>query len=79
LSRRDVSRVVDAARRAAGRGDRVRRAASGLPAPAAPVIERYLEHGGGFVAVGLGHLLGDDGLLAMLGRAGYRVTREAAP
>jgi uncharacterized protein len=45
----------------------------------APVIERYLEHGGGFVAVGLGHLLGDTGLPVMLERAGYRVTREAAP
>ena len=45
----------------------------------APRIERYLERGGGFVAVGLGHLLGDSGLLAMLAREGYRVTREAAP
>jgi uncharacterized protein YbaP (TraB family) len=27
------------------------------------------------VAVGLGHLLGDDGLVAMLQRAGYTVER----
>jgi uncharacterized protein YbaP (TraB family) len=44
----------------------------------APRIERYLEHGGGFVAVGLGHLLGERGLPTMLERAGYRVTREPA-
>jgi len=44
-----------------------------------PQIERYLAGGGGFVAVGLGHLLGDGGLLATLERAGYTVERRAAP
>jgi uncharacterized protein YbaP (TraB family) len=39
-----------------------------------PQLERYLE-GGAFVAVGLGHLIGDEGLLATLARAGYTVER----
>jgi uncharacterized protein YbaP (TraB family) len=43
-----------------------------------PQIERYLSGGGAFIAVGLGHLLGDSGLLATLERAGYRVERRAA-
>ncbi len=40
-------------------------------------IERYLtpEGGGAFIAVGLGHMLGDQGLTALLEKAGYRVTR----
>jgi uncharacterized protein YbaP (TraB family) len=43
-----------------------------------PQIERYLAGGGAFIAVGLGHLLGDTGLLAMLERAGYTAERQAA-
>lgn len=38
-----------------------------------PRLEGYLRADGAFVAVGIGHLLGDAGLPAMLARAGYRV------
>jgi uncharacterized protein len=41
-----------------------------------PQLERYLANRGAFVAVGLGHLLGDGGLLAILERAGYAVERH---
>jgi uncharacterized protein YbaP (TraB family) len=41
-----------------------------------PQLERYLNEGGAFVAVGLGHLIGSDGLLATLAHAGYTVERE---
>ena len=40
-----------------------------------PQIERFFTSGGAFVAVGLGHLLGDNGLPAMFARAGYTVER----
>jgi hypothetical protein len=40
-----------------------------------PKLEGYLGEGGAFVAVGLGHLLGEQGLVQLLARAGYTVTR----
>ena len=40
-----------------------------------PALESYLSGGGAFVAVGLAHLLGDNGLPAMLEHAGYTVER----
>jgi uncharacterized protein YbaP (TraB family) len=40
-----------------------------------PSIEKQSAQGGAFVAVGLGHLLGDRGLVVMLQAAGYTVER----
>jgi uncharacterized protein YbaP (TraB family) len=40
-----------------------------------PKLESYLVGGGAFVAVGLGHMIGEQGLPALLARAGYTVTR----
>jgi uncharacterized protein YbaP (TraB family) len=39
-------------------------------------LEHYAADGGAFVAVGLGHLLGEHGLVAVFGRAGYTVERQ---
>lgn len=40
-----------------------------------PRMQAYLDAGGAFVAVGCMHLPGEDGVLRLLQKAGYRVTR----
>lgn len=40
-----------------------------------PVIEREVERGSAFIAVGAGHLLGERGLVSELKKRGYKVSR----
>jgi len=40
-----------------------------------PQLEASLQNGGAFVAVGFGHLMGSDGLLAQLAEKGFTVSR----
>lgn len=40
-----------------------------------PTLVPLLEQGDTFIAVGLGHLLGDEGLLALLSARGFQITR----
>jgi uncharacterized protein len=40
-----------------------------------PIMQREVDRGSAFIAVGAGHLLGEHGVLAELARKGYRVTR----
>jgi uncharacterized protein len=52
-------------------GERNRQFARGLA--------RHLDRGGALVAVGSFHLPGDEGLIALLRQAGYRVDRVPVP
>lgn len=43
-----------------------------------PAIEKMVKDGGAFIAVGTGHLLGDDNVRALLEAKGHELTRVAA-
>ena len=44
-----------------------------------PKLEKLFAEGGAFVAVGADHLIGDKGVVALLGKRGYTVTRVFSP
>lgn len=44
-----------------------------------PQIERYIQQGGVFIAVGVGHLLEDKGLITLLQNKGYKISRVTQP
>jgi hypothetical protein len=40
-----------------------------------PLLKPHVEEGGAFIAVGAAHLIGEEGLLTLLEKEGYRLTR----
>lgn len=44
-----------------------------------PQIERYIQEGGAFIAVGAGHLLGENSLIALFQNKGYKISHITQP